>query len=253
MSTPEPLISTIRWGSIPSLASAARSSGFCTTTQPRPFPAARRSAMPSGGSRNLAAKLAAEKPEPRPIIESIDTGGADELRKASRRASPPNSTGFSATWWTMSGRSALYSRAISLMARTAPTSPSPRRRHAIGRRTKPSLRICSPCARTRVATPISKPASRAARATGSRCEQKYQSSVTKKRSFGRRTACDAVGGDTGCTTSGKATREGSRLEQDAALPALLRYRHLSNAFVPGSLAQSRRKLGLKGKPWRASW
>jgi len=34
----------------------------------------------------------------------------------------------------MSGRSALYSRAISLMARTAPTSPSPRRRHAIGRK-----------------------------------------------------------------------------------------------------------------------
>ena len=185
------------------------------------------------------------------MIESIDTGGVDEPRKASRRASPPNSTGFSATWWTMSGRSALYSRAISLMARTEPTSPSPRLRHAIGRKTKPSWRICSPCARTRAATTISKPASRAARATGRRCEQKYQSSVTRKRSFGRHAACDAVGGDTGCMTSGKATREGSRLEQDAVLPALLRYRHLSNAFVLGSLAQSRRKLALKGKPWRA--
>src|SRR5205823_13044984 len=38
---------------------------------------------------------------------------------------------------------------------------------------------------TRVATTTSKPASRAARATGRRCDQKYQSSVTRKSSFGR--------------------------------------------------------------------
>ena len=39
--------------------------------------------------------------------------------------------------------------------------------------------------RSRAATTISNPASRAARAIGSRCDQKYQSSVTRKISFGR--------------------------------------------------------------------
>ena len=53
--------------------------------------------MPSDGRRNLAAKLVAEKPEPRPMIESIATGASFAPAKARRRAMPPNSTGFSAT------------------------------------------------------------------------------------------------------------------------------------------------------------
>ena len=52
--------------------------------------------MPSDGRRNLAAKLAAENPDPRPIIESIAIGALSGAGKARRRAMPPNSTDFSA-------------------------------------------------------------------------------------------------------------------------------------------------------------
>src|SRR5271169_3956701 len=127
-----------------------------------------------------------------------------------------------------------------MIARIAPRSPSPRRRQAIGRKAKPSSRICSPCARTRVATTTSKPCSRAARATGRRCEQKYQSSVTRKRSFGRRPpsgAADGDGDDSGGTGSRRTTRVG---------PALRCDRRLFNAFAPRSLAPSGRRLRVGG-------
>ena len=85
----------------------------------------------------------------------------------------------------MSGRSRRYSAAIAAIARPAPTTRSPRRRQPRGSNRNPSSRILSPCMRSRAATTISNPASRAARAIGSRCDQKYQSSVTRKSSFGR--------------------------------------------------------------------
>ena len=85
----------------------------------------------------------------------------------------------------MSGRSRRYSAAIAATARPAPTTRSPRRRQPRGSNRNPSARILSPCMRSRAATTISNPASRAARAIGSRCDQKYQSSVTRKSSFGR--------------------------------------------------------------------
>src|ERR1700742_5098744 len=56
-------------------------------------------------------------------------------------------------------------------------------------RPKPSPLIRSPWASTRVATETAKPASRAARACGRRWAQKYQSSVTRKISFGDLPAC----------------------------------------------------------------
>ncbi len=74
MSTPDPLIKAIRLGSIPSAMRAARSSGFCTTTQSRALPAASRSARLSGGRRSRAAAVVAVKPEPRPIIDATDAG-----------------------------------------------------------------------------------------------------------------------------------------------------------------------------------
>src|SRR5215472_7106669 len=106
---------------------------------------------------------------------------------------------------------------IAEIARAAPRSPSPRRRQGRGCKAKPSFRIASPCARTRVATTTSKPSARAARATGRRCEQKYQSSVTRNSSFGRR-----IG-------SGRAIR---------VEVVLLGGRRFFNAFAPRLLAQS---------------
>ena len=53
------------------------------------------------------------------------------------------------------------------------------RDHGTGCSTKPSRSICAPPSITRVMTWISKPASRAARAIGNRCEMKYQSSETR--------------------------------------------------------------------------
>ncbi len=77
-------------------------------------------------------------------------------------------------------------------SRRSPAPHRQRRRRAAARRSgepeKPSSAIFAPCARTRVATTTSKPSSRAALATGRRCEQKYQSSVTRNSSFGRRRA-----------------------------------------------------------------
>src|ERR1700691_388598 len=55
----------------------------------------------------------------------------------------------------------------------------------------------SPCAVTRVATATSKPARRAARAMGKRCDQKYQSSVTRKMSFFLGLASTLIGGGPG--------------------------------------------------------
>ena len=70
-------------------------------------PAARRSPTAERRPAQPAPKPASEKPEPSPMTESIDDRGARRAaRKARRRAMPPNSTGFSATWWTRSGRSA---------------------------------------------------------------------------------------------------------------------------------------------------
>src|SRR5215831_752659 len=115
---------------------------------------------------------------------------------------------------------------IAEIARAAPRSPSPRRRHGRGCKAKPSSRIAPPCARTRVATTTSKPSARAARATGSRCEQKYQSSVTRNRSFGRR-----VG-------SGRAIRVEA---------VLLGGRRLFNASAPRLLAQSGSRRSDRGR------
>ena len=94
---------------------------------------------------------------------------------------------------------------------------------------KPSSRICRPCACTRVATTTSNPASRAARATGSRCEQKYQSSVTRKRSFGRRPASGEVAGR--IELQATIRRQPDRGRKAGPL-VLSRDHSLSNAFVP---------------------
>src|ERR1700731_4138014 len=83
-----------------------------------------------------------------------------------------------------------------MIARTAPIGPSPRRFQPSGRSMNPSARIRSPWSRTRVATMTAKPASRAARATGSRCDQKNPSSATRNNSFGAASE-RAEGGATG--------------------------------------------------------
>src|SRR5215468_10090503 len=123
------------------------------------------------------------------------------------------------------------------MARQAPRSPSPRRRQPIGRKAKPSSQIRSPCARTRVATTTSKPAARAARATGRRCEQKYQSSVTRNKSFGRRGAPNAVERDGtfgGSVISGKATSKRRRVESAPGSVMHLRSHRLDNRQRDGA-------------------
>ena len=153
----------------------------------RASPAAcRNPAQPGSRARPPAAPLAArQNPEPSPLTAATQAGRPARRGNASRNAAPPNSTGFSATWCTMSGRSRRYSAAIAAMARPAPTTRSPRRRQLSASSRNPSPRILSPCTRSRAATTTSNPASRAARAIGSRCDQKYQSSVTRKISFGR--------------------------------------------------------------------
>ncbi|MGH7060447.1 MAG: NAD-dependent epimerase/dehydratase family protein, partial [Stellaceae bacterium] len=94
--------------------------------------------------------------------------------------------------------------------------------------------MASPCARTRAATTTSKPASRAARAAGSRCEQKYQSSVTRKSSFGR-DAADRE--DTGSGGSNRLAAAG--VEKARVLSA---HRVLFNASPAQSPAQSEDRL-----------
>jgi len=42
--------------------------------------------------------VACEKPEPRPITESITAEASTAREKVSHLAIPPNNTGFSATW-----------------------------------------------------------------------------------------------------------------------------------------------------------
>ena len=192
VSTPEPRIRTSRAGSIPAVASASPSSGFCTMI--RASPAVRRNprhspwfktARPARATWPVGANSASAKLEPRPFTAATHAGRPARLGNASRSAAPPNSTGFSATWCTMSGRSRRYSAAIAATARPAPTTRSPRRRQFSASRRNPSLRMRSPCTRSRAATTTSNPASRAARAIGRRCDQKYQSSVTRRISFGR--------------------------------------------------------------------
>jgi len=97
MSTPEPRISAIRAGSIPSPTRAEQSSGFCAMT--RPSPRAQRNARRSG-SRDSPAM-----PPPSPITAATNAGRLLP-RNATRKAAAPNRIGFSATWWMMSGRSA---------------------------------------------------------------------------------------------------------------------------------------------------
>src|SRR5580693_2316906 len=77
-----------------------------------------------------------------------------------------------------------------------------------------------------------------ARSSGNRCEQKYQSSVTKKRSFGRRPACGAADGDDG---GGTGSRTNTLVD-----PALCCDRRLFNAFAARSLAPSGRRLRVGG-------
>src|SRR5882757_7325126 len=115
-----------------------------------------------------------------------------------------------------------------MIARTAPISPSPRRFQASGRRMKPSSRIRSPWSRSRVATMTAKPASRAARASGSRCDQKNQSSVTRNSSFGAASE-RAEGGATG---SVECTRQPGKEKRDS--PAGFR---LFKAFAAQALAE----------------
>ena len=62
--------------------------------------------------------------------------------------------------------------------RWSPSGESRPRTNGTGCSTKPSASIAAAPSTTRVATWTSKPASRAARAIGRRCERKYQSSVT---------------------------------------------------------------------------
>ena len=64
----------------------------------------RRTQQPQRLVEVLAVVVVREKPEPKPITESTNAGASTEWAKASRLAMPPNSTGFSAMWWTMSGR-----------------------------------------------------------------------------------------------------------------------------------------------------
>ena len=64
-------------------------------------------------------------------------GPPGAARERRRNAAPPNSTGFSATWCTMAGRSRRYSAAIAATARPAPTTRSPRRRQFSGLQAKP--------------------------------------------------------------------------------------------------------------------
>ncbi len=103
VSTPEPRISTIRAGAMPSPASAAASSGFCTMT--RPCAAARRTAQPRADQPSRATIVAGVKPEPSPFTAAIGAGRPVPRANASRAAMAPNRTGFSATRWTISGRS----------------------------------------------------------------------------------------------------------------------------------------------------
>lgn len=66
-----------------------------------------------------------------------------------------------------------------------------RRSNLRGISVRPASRITCPCSPTRVTTATSYPARRAASASGSLCDTKYQSSVTKKQSRGRFTARSA--------------------------------------------------------------
>ena len=90
VSTPEPGISAMRAGSMPNSISAARFSGFCTTM--RPPLVAKRSAQPSARGR---------QPAPPPVNSIPSPITADTTRRrrnpANRAATPPNSTGLSAT------------------------------------------------------------------------------------------------------------------------------------------------------------
>ena len=208
VSTPEPRISAIRAGSMPS---RGQRGAVLRVLHDDPARRRRQPQRPAAAPVGRAGSgRRGRSPAPSPIT-------ADDPRRRARRAETPAAprrrrTAPASARHDGRCRAARARYSAAIVGQRAAGRRQRRRRaaaSAAGTARNPSPRIRSPCSRTRVATTTSNPASRAARATGRRCDQKYQSSVTRKSSFGRAARGGAIGGkaaDGGCVMHGRAAR-----------------------------------------------